>query len=334
MKRLTTILLLTLACALAATAGAPEKKLAGNDLFGEPAKELAFIKLKYLSKAEAIVIPTLYLDLMTYGKGTARTETSGLQRMAGKTQSTVKAKAEAFIPVDGARARALATRLYDDLVARLRAEGWTVYTWADVEGSDALAKMELDEPSEEYGEPKIKFNDGIVRRDYLRFAPEGLPVFENNLTGPLFKMKKLAAEKKANLLLPVLEFDLAQVQLSSERSYSSLSASAGVAPELTLTSINYTFLNPKYAGGGVMSRPAKVLSEEAGRVTEQEDVSPEFANALSESLAMLTGTGSIKSSHGLYVMEPDWAVVEASVAGAGEAVNDVVARAMGLYLKK
>lgn len=334
MTRLTTILLLALGLAIGARAGAPEKDLAGNELFERPAKEIEFFKLKYLSKADAIILPTLYLDLLTYGKGTATSETSGLQRMAGKAQSTVRAKAEAVVPLDAALARQLAGRLYDDLVTRLRQEGWTVYTYADIAGEEALQKVKLEKPDKDYGEPVVKYSDGIVKKEYLRFAPEGMLVFDGGLTGPLFKMKKLGAKMKANLVLPILSFDLAQVQLSAERGYSSLSASAGVAPELLLTGVNYSFLNPKNAGGGIISYPYRSLDTEAGRVVEQEDVSPEFANALSSALGALTGTGSIQKGHGVYVVEPDWAKVESGVISAGESANDIVARAMGLYLKK
>ncbi|MCB1046197.1 MAG: hypothetical protein KDC10_03265 [Calditrichaeota bacterium] len=326
------LLLCLLCCASFAGAKNPEKDMTGNDLFDKPDKQFEFINLKYLSKGEALIVPTLYLDVLTYGKGTARAETSGLQAMRGKEQSTVKATAEAIIPLDGALYRQLASQLYDDFVTQLRAQGWTVYTREDVKDDPIVQKMKLHTPDKDFGEPSVKWTDGITKKEYLRFAPEGFPVFENNLTGPLFKLKKLAAQKSATLVLPTLGFDPAQLQLSAERGYSSLSASAGVAPELILANASYAFLNPKNAGGAIYGKEIwQVLNPEAGVLVEQKDASPEFANALSAALSALSSSGSISSKKGQYVIQPDRQVMTTEILRAGVAANDIAARAIGLY---
>ena len=72
------------------TAAAPDTPVTADTLWGTPPKGVDFTGVKYLKESKKIVIPTLYIRMMDWGRVTAVTQTSALQSMAGRRDSTVR----------------------------------------------------------------------------------------------------------------------------------------------------------------------------------------------------------------------------------------------------
>ncbi|MGB1220732.1 MAG: hypothetical protein ACPG43_04290, partial [Alcanivoracaceae bacterium] len=109
-----------------------------------------------------------------------------------------------------------------------------------------------------------------------------------------------------------------------------------IFPVVSLAGVTGPYLNPKQAGSMLALKPkgyGRRGNKASGTITAAKDSSPKAANALGSAFRALGGAG-IQSSKTEYVIEPDNAALTEQAMALASAYNDVVARAMSLYVGK
>ncbi|HYP18144.1 MAG TPA: hypothetical protein VEQ65_13105, partial [Opitutus sp.] len=117
--------------AAVAAAALSSSAAASAPAFSIPAKQVDVTGAKYLKPSQRILLPTLNVEVLNWGKITSVTQTSALQMLGGANNSTARSTREVAVPADVTALRAVAGELYDDLAAKLRAAGWDVVTHAE-----------------------------------------------------------------------------------------------------------------------------------------------------------------------------------------------------------
>jgi hypothetical protein len=314
-----TLAFATLALALAAPpASADSKPLAP----GEPVVfKLQRSREGDLRVSPTIIVPTVYLDLGVAGK------VSGTKQGGS---NTAKAKAHwAVGGLDKIFAQGIAKKIEDDLVAKLRAAGYTVKTWADIKDLEPMQKAERRPFDATWGAPVAKsaFSGDSVT---LTIAPSDEQYFKTAMAWGAFnqfisRTKSVLGE--GTILIPTFTIAAPQAWATTERGYKRVGATAHVAHGMNLSQARADFMTDKGSGGTIMTTEQIInLNEKVGDLTEK-DTTSHAGNAISAALGTLTGTGSIKSSSGYYHLEIDRASYEAAVLRAALAFNTVVADA-------
>jgi hypothetical protein len=274
-----------------------------------------------LRASPTIVVPAIYLELGVAGKVSA-TKQGG--------SNTVKAKAHwAVGGLDAKFAQGIAQKIHDDLVAKLRAAGYTVKTYADIKDLEAMQKVERRPSDPVWGAPVAK---SVLLGDAatLIVGPGDGQVFKTGMAWGTFnqfvsRTKSVLGE--GTILIPTFTIAAPQAWATTERGYKRIGAAAHVAPGMNLTSARAEFLTDKGSGGSIMTSEQIInLNEKVGELTEK-DTTSHAGNAISAALGTLTGTGSIKGASGYYHLEIDRAAYEAAVLRGALAFNTVIAEA-------
>lgn len=274
-----------------------------------------------LRVSPTIIIPTVYLELGVAGKVSA-TKQGG--------SNTVKAKAHwAVGNLNKAFAQAIAQKIEADLVAKLRAAGYTVKTYADIKDLDAMKKVERRPLDATWGAPVAKsplLGDAAT----VTIAPSDEQYFKTGMAWGTFnqfisRTKSVLGE--GTILIPTFTIAAPQAWTTTERGYKRIGATAHVAPGMNLTSARAEFMTDKGSGGSIMTKEQIInIGEKVGELTEK-DTTSQAGNAISAALGALTGTGTIKGSSGYYHLEIDRAAYETAILRAALPFNTVVAEA-------
>lgn len=321
----------------------PEDKLAGNEVFDKPAKQMDFFKLKFLEKSDTVFIPFVEVKLQNWGTQGAVAQTRGFGSSAA-TQ-TAQARSTLSVAVEPKLAQELATQLHQDLVEQMRAAGWKVLTTEDVKDTKEYAKLKWETDGELGKGIKIEKKDGKVLgvgaaggagAGYIIAVPEGQQFLKYGITGPTWEMRKILKDANANLLIP--SYTINTLYFSTEETSRSTRASASVdsGPLVSLDNAITNYLNPKWAGGSIMLASDgrwKNTGVAGGKVVDSKDVSPTAANALGAAFRALGGAG-IQASKSEQLVESDPVELKAEALKLGRAYNDIVARATALYKGK
>ena len=169
--------------------------------------------------SKTYLIPTVYLHLAARNATFVKHESA-------------RATARVVTPMEKAYAQGLAKQAQDDLVAKIRAAGFTVLTYDDVKAD--LAGFDRMKDNPEYGLP-TRLIDSTPGIDFAIAAPSDEQAFDYSFaTGPVFQFRKLAKEK--NLVVIVPQVFLTMPEVASQTSSHALAASVAltVVPALKL----------------------------------------------------------------------------------------------------
>lgn len=156
------------------------------------------VKKGQFASSKVYAIPTVYLHVEA--RNTAFAKNDGAQ-----------VKARVFIEgLDKALLQGLAKKIYEDLIAKVRAAGYTVLTYDDLKAD--LAGLDRMEPNPKYG-LSTKLLDKSLGVDFVIASPSDEQTFDYGITGPVRSFKDVAKGKDAVVLVPVLHFTAPQVEV-------------------------------------------------------------------------------------------------------------------------
>lgn len=287
------------------------------------------------SYGKVVVVPTAYVKLLVEGSVFAAKQGSALSALGGGSTNSVKAKANYKVAgIDKAFAQSLARQAYDDFVAKLRGAGYTVLTYDDVKSRDFVAGATRDAGDADWGMPTEKSAD---RRDtYVVAAPSDEMTFKIGFTGPFAEFIKYGKPKfeDAAMVIPVYTINAPQAWAGTESGFNRIEASTNVVPGMNLQNANaYWMGKPKVRMGGgnlpgVVTKTAVInISENVGSL-DKVDTTSGTANALSKTLSLLGGGGSIKGSSADYTLTVDQAAYSAGALNGMTHFNAEVAKAL------
>ena len=318
------------AAATATTAPAePTKEVTDQTLAGERLTPLA-LKLDVinpedlLSSNKTLVIPTLYLSLITQGRVSATKQSGMFQSGNATARSSANYRVEG---IDKAYAQKLAQAILDNLITQLRQAGYNVLTYADVKDRDVF-KAAARDPS------ASAFNEGS--NDYLVVTPSDEQMFKTGFGGIVFSEFWSGGKTRiadATLLIPQFTFHAPQAWAEGSRGYKSVSATTNVVHGMNMWTARVTWLGqPVSRMGrgmpGVATREQVInVSERVGTLSAGTDASPDAANALSGVLNALSGAGNIQRKVTNYVLTIDRDAFAAGVINGAYNFNTEVARA-------
>lgn len=171
-------------------------------------------------RSETYVIPTLYLHIAARIQTDAKNEGASTKArvfVEGMTKSMVQD---------------LAKGIYDDLVARIRAEGHKVLAYEDLKSElGAMARMT---PNPKFGMPTKLFDKG-PGIDFMIVTPSDEQAFDYDFArGPTWPWRDLVKARNAVLIVPQIHFTLPQVWAEKGGSLFSSSITLKSDPALKL----------------------------------------------------------------------------------------------------
>lgn len=285
-----------------------------DDFKAAPGKTVEVFDTKIFRASNRIIIPTLYLRVVTQGSVFA-SKSSGSSTASAKGKFTVQGH-------DRVALMALAKQLHDDFVARLRGAGWEVLTFDDIKAEAGVAAMERYT-----GEGALNFptqKDGPYT--YAIVAPTEAQNFKPVMQGPTWAFRFIAKSMNGTIVVPQLDIVAPQVWTETAKGYKRATAEVKALPGMHLNYAMVLALNPR-GGGGVTAKLKGAIintTTDAGSFVSASDESPTGANALSKGLSKLGGGGAINRASGSYVFQIDQAKFDAGVhAGADPFINYV-----------
>lgn len=290
---------------------------------------------KNFGASPVLIVPTLNLYLPVAGKvfvAKQGSALSGIGRRGGA--NTVRASANfAVTGLDKALAQQLAKEVYDDLVSKLRAAGYTVKTYEDIANLDVVKRAEREKPDAAWGIPIVKDGSNMS----LVATPSDGAAFKTGLAGGVFDAfmhfgKSTLGE--GTVIIPSYYIACPQAWGEKNESYSSISAEVNVAPGMNLMRVAMPLLTEKGSWGDThLKNPLINVTKSAGTLTKQ-DTTSHAANAFSKSLSLLSGAGSITGSSANYEFALDREAYRAGILAGTGAFNTEAAKLIGAQRKK
>jgi hypothetical protein len=282
-----------------------------------------------LRGSPTLIIPTVYVELAVAGKVSATKQGGALASLGGGGSNTVKAKAQwAVDGLDKAFAQSIARKVQEDLVAKLRAAGYTVKTYEDIKGLDAVKAAKRQALDAAWGLPLIK-SQAIMNSVAVVAAPSDEQYFISGMAWGLFNQFVRGTKStlgEGTILIPTITIAAPQAWVETGGGYKRISAQANVAPGMNLTIARADFMSDRGSGGTLMTTEQIInLNEKVGELTTR-DTTPASANALSSALSALSGAGSISTKSGHYLLTIDRAAYEAAVLRGAVAFNSEIAK--------
>jgi hypothetical protein len=252
-------------------------------------------------------------------------------KVAATKQSgnTVKAKAHwAVEGLDKALAQTLARKVQDDLVAKLRAAGYTVKTYEDIKDLPAVKAAKRQAMDATWGMPLIK-SQAVLNSVAIVAAPSDEQYFISGMAWGLFNQFIKGTKStlgEGTIVIPTITIAAPQAWAETGRGYKSISAQVNVAPGMNLSVARADYVSDRGSGGTLMTTEQVInLNEQVGELSTR-DTTPTSANALSAALSALGGGGSISTKSGHYLLTIDPATYEAAVLRGALAFNTEIAK--------
>ena len=281
-----------------------------------------------LDTQKTLVVPTLYLNLLTEGKVSA-SKSSG---MFSGSNNTARASASYRVAgLDKAYAQQLAQAAYDDLVAQLRQAGYTVLTYADVKDREVVRAAQRDSEAGPLGLP----TGSEAGNSFVTVAPSDEQLFKSGFAGGAFSEFQSGGKSRftdATLIIPHFSFQAPQAWAEGNAGYKAVSAEANVAEGMNMLWARAHWMGqPKsrmMRGIPGVATKAQVINvtEKAGTVVKSADTTPQAANALGSVLSLFGG-GNTQRSSGEYVLTIDRDAFARGVLNGVRSFNAEVARA-------
>lgn len=241
-------------------------------------------------------IPTVYLRI------TARSQTS-------INNEGASAKAKIYVDgLDKGMFQGLARSVYDDLVTKIRAAGYTVLTYDDLKGElTAMPRMKLNE---KFGFP-TKWFDGGLGIDFAIVAPSDDQAFDYGVTGVTFGYRDIARMRDVVVLVPDIHFTLTEVAGKKGSSIWGKSVELSILPPMRLHWGMVYALPPSMAGGDIRIKEhgMRLAADVAGSVKKVSDDNLDYAG-----WSRTTGD---------FIFTLDPAAVTNGVLRVGYAINDL-----------
>lgn len=197
----------------------------------------------------------------------------------------------------------LSKRLYDDFVARLRAAGYEVIAFDQLQELPEVQRMPRYTANAEWGMPTVNLPGGDI--DYAMAFPSDAQAIDPPMQGYGWGFRKVMKDLNAGIVVPEYTIDAPIMGGETDRSISSRSASVNIRPRMRMIAMT-TYTTEKLGGGGFqMKRHMENLGGDVGQVASVEDASPRVANALSRSLSILSGSADMQTSSTNYGMKVD-----------------------------
>lgn len=260
-----------------------------------------------LDYGKTVVVPTLYLTLLTDGRVAATKQAGMLQSGSGTAKASARYRVAGL---DKAFARQLARAAYDDFVAGMRKAGYKVLTYADIRDRDYVKGAQRETASADAGLPTLSEGGN----NYIVVTPSDEQHFKSGFAGGIVAEFQSGGKSKftdATLIVPEYTFVAPQAWAEGSRGYKSVSAAANVAHGMNMWRGSVVWMGqPKsrmmrgIPGVATKEQVINVI-EQAGTLTQTADTTPQSANALGSLLSGLTGSGSIQSSSAEYELKID-----------------------------
>lgn len=249
------------------------------------------------AKSKTYFIPTVYLRVMARTQSTIRS----------KDSSGASVKAKIFIDgIEKSLFQGLAKQVYDDLVAKVRAAGYTVLTYEDVKPE--LASMERMKVNGKFGFP-TKLSDGASGVDFAIVTPSDEQALDYGITGIIFRYRDLAKKKDAVVLVPDISFSISEVTGKTDSDIWGKSASLAVLPPMRLHAATV------YGNDGtiyIKEHGSRLAAEVAGTAKKVSQENFDYAG-----WSRTTGD---------YLFTIDPAAVSMGILRVGYAVNDLAVK--------
>ncbi len=169
----------------------------------------------------------------------------------------------------------LATKLQDDLVARIKAAGYTVLTYADLKDHPDVVKRGLDQDDEKWGLP-IRHGTPLT---YVIAAPSDAQQFNNPIQGAGWPWRGIAKEKQLVAMVPELTFSVPQMWGETRAGYSSNKAGINTDPAMVLESAFVKGMDGKGGGPYIFAQRhgTRLAAEAAGTITQLREDKTSFS---------------------------------------------------------
>lgn len=228
-------------------------------------ERVEFIQTRDFSESKTYLIPTVYL------------------RVAARNATSVKnegARANSMVYVDGlekAILQGLAKKVYDDLIAKVRAAGFTVLDYNDVKAE--LAGMERMQPNPKFGFPTKLFTIGSPI-DYAIVTPSDEQAIDWGSAWPISPYKDIIKTRNAVVVVPEIYFNLPEVYGKKDSGWFGKSASIEIAPTMKLYSGLVWGMGPKQSGFRIQiaEHGKRLAAEVAGSVKKVAEDKNDWGN--------------------------------------------------------
>lgn len=274
---------------------------------------------------KTVVVPTVYMVLLTDGRVSASKQAGMLQQGSGSARASANYKVNGL---DKAFAQRLAQAAYDDFVAQMKQAGYTVLTYNDIRSRDYIQSAQR-EPG---GDSLPTQSEGSI--NYIVATPTDEQHFKSGLAGGVFNQFYSKVKSfDATMIIPRYVFHAPQAWGESSRGYKSVSAEANVAPGMNMWTASAHWMGaPKSRMmrgiPGVATKSQLInATENAGTLAKTADATPQTANAISAGLGSLFGGGSIQSSSGEYQLTIDRQAYAQGIMNGVASFNAEVAKA-------
>lgn len=278
---------------------------------------------KHLKAMQKVIVPTVIVRFAAKGSLTVVNQGHFLQTDG----NTVKAKGKFIVGgLEKAYLQDLAKQLQEDFVRQLRAQGYTVLTWADVKDHEEVAKMKRFKADEDWGMPTDNGPPGS-KNTYLKAFPTDEQGIDPPMQGYAWGFRKVMKDLEAGLFVPEYIIDAPLLSGSKKHGVASRGASVTVNADM-MANAYVPFVKHDFRGYGSfrLKEPVAGVAEDVGTIGEAEDDSPKFANAISAGLKQLSNVGGIDVKSGTWGMKVDRAKYTAGVLRAGASINAAVMR--------
>lgn len=257
--------------------------------------------VRQIKDSRTYFVPTVTLHLSHHGSVRIRNEARG---------ASASARADYGVEgIDRDLAQRLATQIQEDLVAKLRAAGFNVVTWADAGDHASLARRDRMEMDATMGLPSSKDVSGMLF--YMVANPTDQQAIRTGRGWAPLIYKDVAAERSAVMLWPEIWFDYPQVMASRSTGRRSASASVAVEPGMNMRYFSIGVVNGRGAGGAITAVGPIEVSDNVGSVEQVSSTSTRIAS-------------NIGRRRGDYTLTINVDAFSANVLRAGAAVNDLI----------
>lgn len=258
---------------------------------------VSFDKKGKFGASTTYIIPTVYLRL------TGRNQTS-------ISNGGASAKARVFIEgVDKSFLQGLSKKVYDDLIAKMRAAGYTVLAYDDLKTE--LAGFDRMKPNPKYGLPTL-LTDKSGTVDFVLAAPSDEQALDWGVTGQTFPYRAMAKAKNAVVIIPNIYFNTASVLGKKGGGLFSKEVSLEVDPAMRLYSATIAGMPPDAGWCNILIQEhgKRLAADVAGKIEKLDEDQSKF------------DTWSRTVADFAFVVDKD--AVGSGVIRVGTAINDLI----------
>lgn len=183
-----------------------------------------------------------------------------------------EAKARVFtVGLEKKQLQALAKRIQDDLVAKLRATGNTVITYDDIKADPDIAAARRRDDNPKYGLPTQSLK-AFPASDFVVVGPSDEQVFGTDFLGgpPLGKFTNAIKAKNATLVFPEIYLGTPVMIPGKGGAGSIREANLGISPALKLFAANIWRTPPKLGWCNIMvaEHGVRMISPAVGEIEQ------------------------------------------------------------------